>query len=69
MEYVVYHKSRAGQPQVPIDGEWYFEPKGFDGGEPFSAGQATKQDAVDACEQWASENDDESPKITVLSEA
>jgi len=63
MEYVIYHKSQAGNPELHTDGNWYYQPDGYDSGDVFSRGYATREAAEEACWLWATTEDEDEPTI------
>lgn len=46
----VYHRDDSGSPDMHTDGTWYYEPGDWDTGEVYSAGYATRGEALSACQ-------------------
>lgn len=57
--WTVYHKSEAGSPESHEGGPWFYQPDDFDGGEVWSFGYPTREEAVQACILEADERESE----------
>ncbi len=56
-EYIVYHKDQAQCPELHVGGPYFFQPSDWNEGEIYSPGYATEAEAIDAAEQWATEQE------------
>lgn len=48
-EWVIYHKSDAGDPDLHEGGPWFYHPRDFVDNEVYSEGYSSKDAAIDAC--------------------
>jgi len=48
----VYHREEAGCPELHDEGDWYYEPVDHHGGDVYSPGYNTPQEAAQECLSW-----------------